>query len=1358
MLKKLLWMLMLIGGLWRPRPGSAQTLALREYTIANGLPQSLVYSLCQDGRGRLWAGTQGGVCVFDGQQFRVFDGRRNLTDNHVRAVAAAPDGAIWLGHEYGGLAWLRNERVGRCRLPGVALPLHARHIWLAGGGAVWVATEGQGLLRLRCGTSDTSLVRLGRAQGLPSDKVSFVAAGPAGQCWAGTDAGLAVLSAATGQPLAAPRQALPAAVRTGAINSFWRVSDTLFWVATGNGLLRLSGSSRAWHVRRFGPEDGLCSPDVRHVLQDRAGRVWAATSTGLSRATAGARFACVAAEGSFDSDVASDLLEDREGSLWTVHDNGIAQHLPDERFAQFTTAQGLPNNEVHTILKIRPGEYWVGTPNGLTVLRPAAPAGQQAHPLVVPGFRRQPFARCLFRDSRGDVWVGLSEAGALRYQAANGRWTAFNQQPGLRGQSVASIAEDGRGRIWLLTRQAGLTVFDPATQATQTFDAQHGSLKTNALWQIKRARSGLLWIGTDDQGLVRLDPATDTFRPVAGQPARLSIGSISEDQQGNLWLGSIGSGLLRYDGRRLQSFGLQTGLQSNNPFFVQCDSLGQVWLGTNLGLDCFDIRTGRARSYGLTEGFLGQETNQNAVLPDQRGQLWVGTINGLMHYDPALARPNRIAPRTAVACLRIFLKDTALAAGLTLPHQLNHLTFDYIGVSLTNPGKVRYQYRLAGFDDGWVRPLKSTSATYTNLPPGDYTFQVRAANNDGVWNARPATYAFTIRPPWWRTWWAYVLYASGFGLVLYAVRAYTRARERERADRQLEHQALVHLQEMDRVKTDFFTNVSHELRTPLTLILGPAELLASDPVDPEVRQRGGLVLRNARKLLNLINQLLDLSKLEAGALRLMPTAGDAAGAVRQLVAAFSSLAESRGIALRCEAPAVVPLVFDPIKLDEILTNLLANALRFTPAGGSVAVGVAEAGPTADMPVGSVEITVRDTGTGIDAEDLPHLFDRFYQADKAAADGQRVGTGIGLALVRELAALHGGRVSVSSLPGQGATFTVQLPQGLLPTAPAPLAPGPQAAPIGSEPVPPAPAAAPAGAEADVVLIIEDNEEVREFVRATLEPAGYRLLLAVDGAAGVALARTEVPDLVVSDVMMPGLNGYQVCQQLKTDVATSHIPVVLLTAKSGPEAKLEGLETGADAFLAKPFDPRALRAQVRNLLALRQRVQTHFAPAPAAASSGTGAAEATSPPSAPPAAPARLPDEHAAAVAGLPSLDHEFLQRVSETVLKHLADEAFGVDQLGHDIGLSRTQVHRKLKALTGQAPGDYIRGTRLHRARALLRNQIGTVAEVAYQVGFGSPAAFSTAFSRQFGYPPSAASRQSEDAAEDKANALAEDKC
>jgi DNA-binding response OmpR family regulator/nitrogen-specific signal transduction histidine kinase len=572
-----------------------------------------------------------------------------------------------------------------------------------------------------------------------------------------------------------------------------------------------------------------------------------------------------------------------------------------------------------------------------------------------------------------------------------------------------------------------------------------------------------------------------------------------------------------------------------------------------------------------------------------------------------------------------------------------------------------------------------------------------------------------------------VLYAVAFMTTLYSVRVYTLARERLRTDRKLERLALEHLQELDKVKTNFFTNVSHELRTPLTLILGPAEQLATEPSDAVVRQQGSLVLRHARKLLHLINQLLDLSKLEAGALRLVPAAGDLVAFVRPLLESFASLAQAQQVKLSLQATAQkLPAVFDPGKLEEIITNLLSNALKFTPAGGEVTLELQERPATATEPAGAVELIVRDTGIGIEPQHLPHLFDRFYQASHPEAASMRAGTGIGLALVKELTELHGGSVSVESQPGAGTAFSIRLPRQPRLVA---LAPAPEPA-LDRTPVPVTNVALAAPADeirheapapdAAVVLVIEDNAEVRQFILNALRPASYHLLEAAAGEVGVTLARDQVPDLIISDVMMPGMDGYEVCRQLKTDAATSHIPIVLLTAKSTPEDKLTGLEIGADSYLTKPFNPRELRAQVRNLLDLRQRLQALYA-----------GIEALTP----------IPDAHAAAVAGLPSLDQSFLNRMREAVEQHLDDGEFSVETLSEELGMSRTQVHRKLKALTGQSASEFIRGTRLHRAHALLQAQVATVSEVAYQVGFNSPAHFSTSFSKQFGYAPSEVARK-----------------
>ncbi len=1327
-------------------PGVAQTFALRQFGIDNGLPQSTLYAICQDRDGVLWAGTEGGLCGYDGQHFRTLTTADGLPDNHVTALAAAPNGTLWLGHTYGGLSWRRpGGPVRRCRLAGAGAGALAKVYCLLPQGprTLWVGTW-QGLFRLTCGPADTTVTRYGPAQGLPDTSVQDLAADPGGKVWVGTGTGLFVLD-----PSTSLAQAVPAIGRLPVLH-FSFGGDSLVWVATTTGLVQLHGggpAARPWQGRRIGPADGLCAAPVWRVLQDRTGRVWVATAAGISMRAAGSqRFRCLPGDDNMSTDQANGLVEDREGNIWFANDRGLAQHLGTEPFEQYGAAAGLPDPEVRAVAQVQPGRYWVGTHAGLVEFGPPTASGEREG-RAVPLRPGQKNARiyALFGDRAGRAWVG-SANGVARYDFAARRWTYYDDLPGVAGSTVFSIGEDRRGRVWVATSTRGLTVLDPATGAHQHFGLETPGLKTNDFWQVFRDRTGALWLASDDQGLVQVDTEHDTFTRRDGRPGPWSLGSVSEDGRGHLWLGSIGQGVWRYTltTGQMRAFGANYGLRDSNPYFVQCDSAGHLWVGTNVGLDRLDVGRGQTTHYGVREGFMGQETNQNAVLLDRGGELWVGTIGGLMHYDPAHARPNRVPPQTLFTGLRVMFRDTTLRPGLSIPFRRNSLSLDYVGVCLTNPVGVRYQYRLVGFDTDWVGPLSATTATYTNLPPGNYTFEVKAANNDGVWNPRPSALAFTVRPPWWRTWWAYGAYALAFGLLLQAVRVTTRNRERERTDRELERQALSHLQELDRVKTDFFTNISHELRTPLTLILGPAEVLATAPADAAVRQQGSLVLRHARRLLTLINQLLDLSKLEAGALRLLPTTGDVAATVRHLVAAFSSLAESRGIALHCEAPAgPLPLVFDVPKLEEVVTNLVANALRFTPAGGQVRVRVAVTPPTAAAPQGGVAIAVQDTGPGIEAADLPHLFNRFYQAANLASGQQRTGTGIGLALVRELTELHGGTVSVQSAPGQGATFTVQLPQGLRPVAGVVPAASHQ---VVADLLPVAAPAAPQSADldAELVLVVEDNDEIRAFIRATLEPAGYRLLEAADGLAGLALAQAEVPDLVVSDVMMPGLDGYQLCAQLKADPATSHIPVVLLTAKSAPDARLEGLETGADSFLAKPFDPRELRAQVRNLLALKQRVRERVAAAlqpVAAVSALTEQAELNNPAGAMAEMPTPDPlAAHAAAVAELPSADQKFLTKLNDLILQHLEDEEFGVDELGREIGLSRTQLHRKLKALNGQSPGDCIRQTRLLRALALLQARIGTVAEVAYQVGFSSPNNFSTAFSRQFGYPPSAVAK------------------
>jgi len=1317
-----------------PGRGNAQTLATRVYTLADGLPQSTVYALAQDARGQLWAGTQGGVGWFDGHRFQSLDTRHGLPDNHVTALLPGPDNAMRLGHYYGALSQVDAD--GKVRQLGPRAwraQAAIQQLLPAAHGGLWVLTAGDGLYQLP-GPAGGAVRHFTRAQGLPCDTLYQAAGGPGGQLWLATAGGLGVLDTVAGRVLSAPVM-LRGHKR---VYSVQRAVDKSYWLGLETGLGQLTPNGADWQLQVLGAGVGLCPGAVQRVLPDHLGRIWTLTAAGIGRyEPRTGRAECFPQPRLLTDQTGNSLLEDREGNLWTALDEGILQHIADERFSLFGAAAGLDGDgDVQNILAMGNGLYWVGTLSGLWELRPNAPAGQQLRPgHRRPGGSAANFVRSLFRDQQGRVWLGSRGGGVALYEPATQRWRELSIKA-LAGQKIRHFAQDRLGRVWAVTGGGGaVVILNPETGAARAYGAT-SALGTNDLWTAYQDRQGTLWLGSDDRGLIRVEPradGSDEFRRAPGQPDRLSIGHISEDARGHLWLGSIGSGVLRYDGRQLHSYGPEVGLQSNNPYFAECDARGRVWVGTERGLEMFDPATRRTVRYGLAEGFLGQETNQNAILIEPDGNVWAGTVNGVMRYNPAGARPNRVPPHTRISGTRVFMQDTTLTDNFQLPYTLNHLTFDFVGVSLTNPAKVRYQYRLVGFEAEWSRPDATGFATYTNLPPGQYTFEVKAANNDGVWNAAPARLRFTIGAPWWRTWWAYALYALGVGAAFYFVRRHTQQRERERARRLLEYQALTHLREMDRVKTDFFTHISHELRTPLTLILGPAEELAQDTTAAEpVRHHGRRILGNARKLLHLINQLLDLSRLEAGGLALHPQSGDVAAAARGWLAAFQELAAARQIGLHLALPpAPVPLVFDAARLDEVVTNLLANALRFTPAGGHVTLAVRDEPETPETPGGAVIISVQDTGVGILAEHLPHLFDRFYQVP--APEATSTGSGVGLALVKELTERHGGTVQVLSTPGAGTTFVVRLPRNLMPGA-APTPPvmaevtGPAiqfvAAPTEEENELEIPEVNQPDADAELILVVDDSAEVREFVQAALAAEGYRVITAASGPEAMRLALETVPSLVVSDVMMPpGFDGYELCRQLKTDVATSHVPVVLLTARAAPADRLAGLETGADAYLTKPFAPRELRAQVRNLLALRRRAPLH--------------PESGEP--APPAAETGMPDSfraYAAAVASLSSLDQCFLAKVEEAVERHLDNGDFSVEMLGEEVALSRAQLHRKLKALTGQAPSDFIRHLRLQRAHVLLAARVGSVSEVAYQVGFNSPAHFSTSFSKQFGYAPS----------------------
>ena len=1055
------------------------------------------------------------------------------------------------------------------------------------------------------------------------------------------------------------------------------------------------------------------------------------------------------------------VFADRESGLWLATDGGLARIETSTPLLFFQEAQGL-TGQVNRIVRHR-NRLYVGTSSGLAYLAAAAAPGFAPVIKFVPEMKAQTLALLsdggsllvggsegIYRLDENDRSTRLDENGAeifLRAKKDPQRIYAGLEKglavlssvagllkiPGITGD-VRFIAEDSSGALWAAEGPQGIFYVQlprgeltPATIANtkiEYFDSANGLPEG---WVIPYAVHDRIIIATP-KGLRRFDPATRAFPPDSSFGAffadtNRTFQCLAEDFQKQVWMDH------GYQGRN------ETGVAVPGK---DADS----------GVGAYQWVTAlfsRISEVGAASVFYAD--------PDQPGVMWFGCEETLVRYDPA--SPSRESGMDFSALVRrVTMKGDSVIYGgaeaqleTVIAYADNALRFEYAAPTFDNSAATRYQYYLEGFEESWSAWTAETKKEYTNLHEGAYRFHVRAKN---VYErvSDEDVFDFKILPPWYRTWWAYGIYAlfagaGVFGLVRWRVQAlHQRARQLEAtvAERtaqvveqknRLEEQSH-QLQEMDRVKSRFFANISHEFRTPLTLILGPLERVLHGAEKHNSFEDTRMMHRNATSLLRLVNQLLDLVKLESGRMRLQASVGDLIDCVRTCLAAFDSLSKSKKIALHFHAPAPPLLAwFNRNQLEEVFYNLLSNALKFTPEGGEVSVRVAEGEEQraksmelgaksstlyAPSPMPSAVVSVKDTGLGIPVDKLPHVFDRFYQAESASTRNAG-GTGIGLALVKELVELHYGQVEIKSEEGRGTELTVRLPLGCAHLKAEEVV-GEQLPVISEREVKiedrglkivdeATSNQRPATNDEDtIILIVEDNADMRAYIRRELE-GDYKVVAAQNGEEGLKTALEIIPDLIISDVMMPVMDGLTLCARLKTDEKTSHIPVILLTAKAEREDKLEGLQTGADDYLTKPFDTVELQARVKNLIALRRKLQEKFKKQMLL-----------------------RPSE-----ISVVSADEVFLQKVVATVEAHLEDESFSPEDLALAVGMSRAQFYRKLRALTGQPAGHFIRAIRLERAADLLKQGAGTITEIAYKVGFSSQPYFSKCFQEQFGMTP-----------------------
>lgn len=1349
---------------FRHTPTLGQESTIRKWTALttrDGLSQSSVNCILRDSYGFLWFGTRDGLNRYDGYTFTIYRhdpaNPASLPDNQVKCLFEDEQHRIWIGTLGGGLCVYDPNRSAFVRLedlgyhPTFPIDPAIYSICPDKKGGLWIGTF-RNLLRIDRTTKTIQQFKADAANltALSNPTIQAIFQDDAGRTWIGTDGGLNLYHPETGTFTHYLHDAHdPHSLNNDRITAITQGKQGMLCIGTDGGGLNI-----------FDPKTGesqnfpnSINASVRTLCRAADGGLWVGTEGGLDlfdedknsfihyRRT-------LIGEGSLSNNSILSLLEDSTGILWAGTAQGGVNKYDRNLFYfdvyRSTSDPGsLGNDQVTSFAEDGAGNIWIGTDGGgLDQWQRATGHFRHYHP--EPGNNNSlsgpAILSLMVNRSKDALWIGTYGNGVDRLDLHTGAFRHFRAGAGpgeLSNPSVYSIIEDREGNIWMGTNGGGIDVLHrDGSIEHHHFSTQQDSLSNNYIRCLMQDSKGHIWIGTYSGGISVYDPLTKKFTVYDNVIHHLSnqvVFSLCEDSRGRIWAGTMGGGLNRFDpvAQKFTSYSENQGLSNNIINSIVEDRRGYLWLSTNKGVSRWDPQKTTFRNFGLHNGLQNLEFTVGAGFRDNSGRILFGGIDGFNVITPGDERTNKKPPTTRLTGFFLFNKpvlpdtpgsplkgDINQVKEIVLSHDQSDFSIGFTANSYTVPEDNRYAYKLEGFDNHWTTAGSERRATYTNLPPGHYVFKVRSANNDGLWSQNDTVLAIIMRPPFWKTWWAYATYVLVLLLLLYIIYRDIRERERLKARIRLEQMTAEKMKEINDLKLNFFASVSHELRTPLSLITDPLRRILRGEISPEqTRTYSSLMYDNAMRLTRLINQMLEWRKLETGHLKMDLQMVDLVALTRSIAASFEVHAAERNMrySVLAETDELQASV-DIDKFEKIIYNLVSNAFKYTPAGGEITIVIRRGVMEEDTPC--AEIHVIDTGIGIPPELQEKVFELFYQVE----GGQRFesgATGIGLSLARELTVMHKGRLQVSGRPGEGSDFMLLLP---LPTEEA------------------ATAAQPEGMDGrPLILLVEDNADLRRYLRTELS-ANFQVEEASDGAAGFEKALQLIPDLVISDIMMPQVTGLELCRQIKSDERTSHIPVILLTARQSDEHQVEGYSAGADVYIQKPFNLEVIIACVNSLLESRRRMREQYQqrastlPSPSA-SDPDALAGANSAPADTNSTPAGVNPESASPDFGLSPLDKQFLEKAAALVSEHLADKLFDVERLAAGLKVSRRQLYRKLQALTNQTPHDYIAALRLQAAARLLREGELTVSEVAYKVGFSEPANFTRSFTRHFGMSP-----------------------
>jgi signal transduction histidine kinase/ligand-binding sensor domain-containing protein/DNA-binding response OmpR family regulator len=1344
----------------------SEKLKFKHITEENGLTNSHIYTIAQDGKGFIWIGTENGLYCYDGYRFKHYlnlpGDTTSINSNVVFKIFLDSHNNLWIGTFMG--LMLYNESLDQFIDLNIStklrngLPVPINGITEDMKGTIVVSTD------------------IGMAIVDPvSYRMDFVLSGSAGCKYSGTTVTTCLVDIQGNQWISTEDGISRIDVLsdrvihynlsdyanrpfvTTYVHRIYQDSKSNIWIATREEgvFMKLAGSEKLiQYSYREEDKQSLGSNETYDIYEDKSGQIWISTNGGglnlYNRKTQSfVRFRHSANDkNSLLNNNIRTIFEDRQGDVWIVSfQAGINIFINHPQLFRYYDLNSDPvsdyqSSTVCSICAFKKDLLWIGTDGGglklmdrkTNSIRTFLPNEE------VRGSFPDKVVMAIYKDRYGTFWFGTYQGGLVKFDAKKEQFIAYQNNPSdiysIRSNFATSMIEDRNGNFWIGTNGGGLNLFDYNSQQFRAYlkiPGNPNSLVDNFINDIIEDHNGDIWIATF-WGLSRLNTRQFNFtnyksdKTKSNSLSHNTVFCLFEDRQDRIWLGTRnGLNVFNANENTFTFYNEKDGLSGNTIYSILDDDAGNLWLSTNNGLTKFNPATEEAITYSESDGLQGNEFYRNSSFKDTNGELFFGGINGFNAFFPDKVKQRYYEPPVVITGFKIFdheVRINELINGrkileksinetheITLSYADKIFSFEVAAIDYITPENIVYAYKMEGFDEAWnYTDSKYPIISYTNLGPGEYTLIIKAGNKNMIDSITNYEYVkITITPPVWKTWWAYGIYTLIILSLIYLFWQISVWRIKEKNQIRLEILKREKSEELNQSKLRFFTNISHEFRTPLTLIISPLEQLLSKKNDLQpIRKQLDIMLKNARRMLRLINQLLDFRKIEGGKMTLKAEYSDIIDFISDIIHSFEELALEKRINFKFNSPVEKFMIwFDPDKLDKILFNLLSNAFKFTPEKGSIALSIVTniKSEGAEIPVDEyLGIIISDTGSGIPEKDFPNLFERFYQADSKHSLYQ--GSGLGLSLTKNFIDIHQGKITVNSSPA-GTTFTVLLPSGdkhltdaqkvtsdspgvnkyihispELPTIPGNGKIEKQIKQLHNKPT---------------VLLVEDHLDLRNYIENECKDY-YNFYSASDGIEGYEMAIDILPDLIISDVMMPGMDGLEFCQKVKMNIVTSHVPVILLTSKNSIESQIEGFESGADAYMAKPFTIDQLIATANSIIENRIRLRDKF---------NTG----------------KL-------LTGLPvanTADDKFFQKVTDAINSNLSEVEFGVLELSKLIGISRVHLHRKLKAIANISPNELIKNIRLQKAGELLLQQEFTISEVCYKVGFNSPAYFSSCF-------------------------------